>query len=182
MNSQAESVDAYLAELAPDRRECLSRVRECILKNLDSDYEEGMAYGMISYHVPHSVFPDGYHCNPEMPLPFISLGAAKNHFSLSIMGVYASEDIREKFVAEWIASGKKLDMGKACIRFKDLDGIPLDVVGNAIQNLPAQKWIALYQSVMQKPAKPAKRAKPSTRKKKTAATSARSGKKSSRSH
>lgn len=155
MQSKAATVEQYLAELPPDRREAVAAVRKVILKNLDKGYAEGMSYGMIGYSVPHSVFPAGYHCNPEQPLPFAGLASQKQHLSLYIMFLYCGcegsvdSDVLKWFKQAWAASGKKkLDMGKACIRFKKLDDIPLDVIGEAIRRMPAKKFVAEYEKAL----------------------------------
>src|SRR4051794_29973063 len=120
MQSKAATVQEYLAELPPDRREALQGVREVFLKHLDKDFEEGMAYGMIGYHVPYSVYPPGYHCPPKQPLPFAGLASQKNHMSVYLMCVYGDENQAKEFQKAWAKTGKKLDMGKSCIRFKKL--------------------------------------------------------------
>ena len=147
MQSKAETVRQYLADLPEDRREALSAVREVILKNLPKGYAEGMAYGMIGYHVPHSVYPPGYHCDPERPLPFAGLASQKNHMSLYLMCVYGMEEHEAWFREAWAKSGKKLDMGKSCVRFKKLEDVPLKVIGQAIKRVPAKKFIEYYESV-----------------------------------
>lgn len=148
MQSKATTVKAYLAELPPERRAAISAVRDVILKNLDKDYEEGMSYGMIGYYVPHRVYPPGYHCNPKLPLPFAGLASQKNHMSFYAMSVYADraeEDwVRERFAER----GKKLDMGKCCIRFKKLEDIPLDVIGEIIRRVPVVRCIEHYESAL----------------------------------
>ena len=157
MQSSASTVEAYLAELPDERRAIVAAVRDTVLANLDPAYAEGMGYGMIGWSVPHSVFPAGYHCNPKLPLPFASLASQKNHVSLYLMGLYMgntgeaeSEDV-VWFRQAWAASGKKkLDMGKACIKFKKLDDIALDVIGQAIKRMPAARYIALYQQTLAK--------------------------------
>jgi hypothetical protein len=150
------TVDQYLANLPADRREAISAIRAVILKNLDADYEEGMQYGMIGYYVPHRIYPAGYHCDPRQPLPFAILGSMKNHMALHLMPVYASAgcepgtkpgEYASWFKSAWLGSGKKLDMGKACIRFKKLDDVPLNVVGEAIRKVPASRWIRVWESL-----------------------------------
>ena len=153
MQSQALSVDAYLAELPADRRHAVQAVRSVILANLDAEIEEGMQYGVIGYFVPHRVFPAGYHADPKQPLPFAALASQKHHLSLYLMGLYCgcgegpgapeTPDARW-FRQAWAASGKKLEMGKACVRFKHLDDVPLDVIGQAIKRVTAQAFIARY--------------------------------------
>ena len=112
-----------------------------ILKNLDQDYEEGIQYGMIGYYVPHRVFPAGYHCDPRQPLPFAALGSQKNYMSLYLMCVYGDSEIAQWFREAWAKTGKKLDMGKSCVRFKKLDDLALDVIAEAIKRVPARKYI-----------------------------------------
>jgi hypothetical protein len=146
MQSKAATVEAYLAELPPDRREAISAVRQVILQNLDPDYEEGMQYGMIGYYVPHRLYPPGYHCDPRQPLGFACLGSQKNYMSLYMMPVYGDSD--DWFQKAWAKTGKKLDMGKSCIRFRKVDDLALDVVAEAIRRMPAKKWIQIYESVL----------------------------------
>jgi hypothetical protein len=148
MRSQAQTVEAYLEALPADRRACLQAVRKVILANLDKDYEEGMQYGMIGYYVPHSVFPAGYHCDPKQPLPFASLASQKNYMSLYLMCIYGDTEHTEWFKKAWAKTKKKLDMGKACVRFKKLDDLALDVIGEAIRRVPAKAYIAYVQSVV----------------------------------
>jgi hypothetical protein len=182
MQSKAKTVKQYLAELPPDRRAAIEAVREVILKNLDEDYEEGMAYGMISYHVPHRVYPPGYHCDPKQGLPFAALSSQKHHMGIGLMSLYGAGSDEKWFRAAWAKSGKKLDMGKCCVRFKKVEDVPLEVVGEAIRRVPAKAWIAYYENARatqwgrkQKPAsaKPAKAAKTAVRKVSVAKTAAK---------
>jgi hypothetical protein len=152
MQSKAATVEEYLAELPPERRAALEAVRNTILKNLDKGFQERMAYGMIGYSVPHSIYPSGYHCDPRQPLPYAGLASQKNHLSLYLMGMYCScidgkeSDLLRWFRAEWEKTGKKLDMGRACIRFKKLDDLPLDLIGEAIRRVPVKKCIDYYEA------------------------------------
>lgn len=148
MQSSAATVDEYLASLPEDRRAAISAVRKVILENLDAEYAEGMSYGMIGYFVPHSVFAPGYHCNPKDPLPFAGLASQKNHMSLYLMSLYMGPDGGEDtwFETEWAKSGKKLDKGKCCVRFKKLADLDLRIVGEAVRRIPAQRYIERYQS------------------------------------
>lgn len=148
MQSKAKTVKQYLAELPADRREALQAVRAAILKNLPKGYEEGMQYGMIGYYVPHSVYPPGYHCDPKQPLPFAGMASQKNHMSLYLMCVYSDPGHQAWFRKAWAAAGKKLDMGKACVRFKKIDDVPLKVIGEAVKRVPAKKFIEHYESVI----------------------------------
>lgn len=144
MQSKAKTVAEYLASLPADRRIALEAVRKVILKNLDRDYEEGMQYGMIGYYVPHRVFPLGYHCDPKQPVPFGGLASQKNHMSVYLMSNYADGPEEKWFKAAWAKTGKKLDMGKCCVRFKKLDDVALDVIGEAVRRTPAAKYIEVY--------------------------------------
>ncbi|MGC4087989.1 MAG: MmcQ/YjbR family DNA-binding protein [Polyangiaceae bacterium] len=110
-------VAAYLAKLPPERRRALEACRQVILQNLDGDYEEGIQYGMIGYFVPHRVFPAGYHTDPKQPLPFAALASQKQHMAVYLNCVYVSGDAEQRFRERWAKTGKKLDMGKSCIRF-----------------------------------------------------------------
>jgi hypothetical protein len=145
MSAKPQTVEQYLATVSPEQRAALQAVREVILKNLDDGYAEGIQYGMIGYFVPHSVYPNGYHCDPRQPLPFASLAARKDHMSLGLMSNYGGGKEEEWFRAAWAKTGKKLDMGKACIRFRTLDDLPLEVIGEAVRRVPAGAYIAHYE-------------------------------------
>ncbi len=141
MQSKASTVALYLAELPDERRKDLEVVRQVILKNLDKDYEEGIQYGMIGYYVPHRLYPAGYHCDPKQPLPFACLASQKNYMSLYLMCVYGESNLTRWFQQAWAETGKKLDMGKACVRFKNSEDLALDVIAEAIRRVPAQKYV-----------------------------------------
>lgn len=148
MQSKASTVAEYLASLPEDRRSAIEAVRKVILDNLIGGYTEGMSYGMIGYAVPHSIFPAGYHCDPKQPLPFAGLASQKGHMSLYLMCCYGNAEL-EKFVRDGFAkAGKKLDMGKACIRFKKLEDLALDVIGAAIRRVPVPTYVAYYQTAL----------------------------------
>ncbi len=176
MQSRAETVDLYLAELPADRREAIQAVRAVILKNLPKGYEEGMQYGMIGYYVPHSVYPPGYHCNPKEPLPFAGLASQKNYMSIYLMCVYCDAEQEAWFRDAWAKTGKKLDMGKGCVRFKNVDNLPLEVIGKTIKRIPVRKFVGNYESIIN----PATRrtAKASTRKGVARSATAKSTRKS----
>ncbi len=146
MQSKAQTVAQYLAELPEERRAAISKIRDVIRKSLPKGYEEGMQYGMIGYFVPHSIFPDGYHCDPKQPLPFASLASQKNHMALYLMCIYGSESHKAWFKEAWEKTGKKLDMGKSCVRFKELEDVPLTVVGQAIKKVSVKKYVESYQA------------------------------------
>ncbi len=149
---KAKSVADYLARLPADRRAAIDAVRAVILKNLGKGFEEGLTYGMIGYYVPHSLFPAGYHCDPTMPLPFAGLASQKNHMSLYLNCSCGDVDA-EWFQKAWAKSGKKLDMGKSCIRFKKVDDLALDVIGEAIRRQPVKRYIEQYIETLDRTAK-----------------------------
>jgi hypothetical protein len=171
MTSSAKTVDQYLAGLPPDRRTAISAVRDLILANLPGGYEEVMQYGMIGYVVPHSIYPAGYHCDPSEPLSYAMLGSQKNHMAIYLCPVYGHKETESWFRKAYEATGKKLDMGKSCVRFKKLEQLPLEVIGQVIARTPVDKYIAGIEQVLnRRPGKPAKSArakaaKPSNRKK-----------------
>jgi len=148
MQSTATTVEQYLSELTEDRRKALDAVRQVVLKNLDKDFEEGMQYGMIGYYVPHRVYPAGYHCDPKQPLPFAALASQKNYMSLYLMCVYGDTDHSKWFREAWAKTGRKLDMGKACVRFKKLEDLALDVIAEAIKRVPARKYIEFCEAAI----------------------------------
>jgi len=157
MQSRATTVAEYLRSLPEDRRSAISAVREVILKNLDASYDEGIQYGMIGYYVPHRVYPKGYYCDPRQPLPFAALASQKNYMSLYLMSVYcgcADNDPANRharwFREAWTKSGKKLDMGKACIRFRKIDDLPLDVIAEAVRRVPAAMYIGFCEASLEK--------------------------------
>lgn len=146
MQSKATSPEQYISELPDDRKEVIRKLRQTILKNIPSGFEEQMSYGMLGYIVPHSIYPDGYHCSPELPLPFINLASQKNFVALYHSGIYASKELLDWFVAEYPKYVKtKLDMGKSCIRFKKLETIPFELIGELCTKMTVDEWIALYE-------------------------------------
>lgn len=146
MQSKATTVKQYLESLPAARREAVGAVRDTILDNLPKGYEERMQYGMIGYCVPHSIYPAGYHCDPQQPLPFAGLASQKNSMSLYLMCIYGDPDHAAWFREAWTSTGRKLDMGKSCVRFKKLEDVPLDVVGKAVKRVPVKKYLAFYES------------------------------------
>ena len=148
MQSKATTVEQYLAELPADRREAIEAVRRVILANLDGGFQEGMQYGMIGYFVPHSIYPSGYHCDPKQPLPFTCLASQKNYMSLYLGCVYGNSALAKWFQNAWAKTGKKLDMGKSCIRFKKLEDMALDVIGQVIARVTVKNYIAYYEAAI----------------------------------
>ena len=158
MTSKARTVSEYLQALPAERRTAISAVRDVILANLPTGYQEVMQYGMIGYVVPHSIYPAGYHCKPSEPLPYAALGSQKNHMALHLCTVYGHKETQSWFRKAYDATGKKLDMGKACVRFKNLEQLPLDVIGQLIARTPVKKYVAYLEGVLSQPStKSAKR-------------------------
>ena len=164
MQSKAKTVSEYLKELPQDRRKAISAVRDVMRKNMPNGFEEGMQYGMIGYYVPHSRYPDGYHCDPKQPLPYAHLASQKNYMSIYLMCVYGNEEDHAWFVDAWEATGKKLDMGKSCVRFKSLDDVPLEVVGKAVKRTTVKKFIDFYESAIKQGSKRPAKKKTATKK------------------
>lgn len=147
MKIAANNIEEYLENIPEDRKEAISRLRQTILDNLPEGFEEKIGYGMPSYVVPHSKYPDGYHCDPKLPLPFLSFASQKNFVALYHMGMYADKEIYNWFVAEYPKHCKtKLDMGKSCVRFKKPDQIPFELIGELLQKMTPQQWIDLYEA------------------------------------
>ena len=151
MQSKAKTPEQYLSELPEDRKEPVKLLRQQILDNLPKGVEERMSYGMLGYVIPHSVYPDGYHCTPENPLPFMNLASQKNFVAVYSMVLYAKKDLLDWFVSEYSKRCKyKLDMGKSCIRFKRMHDIPYDLIGELTSKVSTEEWIALYESLYKK--------------------------------
>lgn len=137
----------YVNELPEDRREVFEAIRATINKNIDKKFEAGMQYGMPAWYVPHALYPEGYHCDPKQPLPFASMANQKGHIGLYLFCVYQDPAVHDWFVAAWKASGKKLDMGKACVRVKKLDDVPLEVLGQLFKKVKAKDFISTYDAI-----------------------------------
>jgi len=147
MQSKAATVDAYLAELPEERQKALSKLRKLIKKNLPKGFKEQMSYGMMGYVVPHSKYPAGYHCKPEDPLPFLNVASQKNFIYIYHMGLYGSPELMKWFTtAHAKASPKKLDMGKSCIRYKNPDDIPYELIGELVSKITPDQWIQAYEA------------------------------------
>jgi hypothetical protein len=140
------SVKAYIDALPEERRKAIRKVRAAVNKGLPKGYKEGIQYGMIGWFVPHSVFPAGYHCDPKQPLPFAGLASRKNYMSLYLMCVYGSEKHRTWFESAWKKAGKRLSMGKSCVRFKKIEDVPLEVITESVARVPAADFIAAYEA------------------------------------
>lgn len=151
MQSKAQNVEDYINELPEDRKTPMNKLRETILANIPKGFMEEMSYGMIGYVVPHTLYPNGYHCNPKLPLPFINIASQKNFIALYHTGIYANPELLKWFTDEFPKhSSQKLDMGKSCIRFKKMDHIPFDLIAELVQKMSVAEWIAIYESQMKK--------------------------------
>ena len=151
MKYQATTPEEYISQVPDDRKNVLHKLRSVIKENLSEGFEEGINYGMIGYYVPHSIYPDGYHCDPELPLPFMSIASQKNSINLYHSGIYADKTLYEWFVAEYPKyTSRKLDMGKSCIRFKKMDEIPYTLIGELCTKMSAKQWIDLYERNIKK--------------------------------
>lgn len=146
MKIEAKTVAQYLGKLPDDRREVIEEIRLVIRENIDEPFAEGIQYGMIGYFLPHSAYPAGYHVDPSEPLPFASIASQKNHIGLYLFCVYMNDEIQAWFRDAWTASGRKLDMGKSCVRVKKLEDVPLDVVGALFRKVSATDFIASYEA------------------------------------
>jgi uncharacterized protein YdhG (YjbR/CyaY superfamily) len=150
MQSKATTPEAYITELPMERKEAVSKLRSVINKNLPKGFKEGMTYGMIGYYIPHSMYPAGYHCDPKQPLPFISLASQKNYVSVYHMGV-GNNDLGKWFTREYEKLNiGKLDMGKCCIRFKNMDKIPYKLIGELSSKITPKEWIAIYEKAIKR--------------------------------
>lgn len=152
MQSQSKTVEGYIKEVPSERLEAFTTLRNTVLKNIPKGFEECMGYGMIGYVVPHNIYPAGYHCDPKIPLPFVSIASQKNFIALYHMGIYANPQLLEWFVAEYPKHCKtKLDMGKGCIRFKKPDDIPFKLIGELLKKISVKEWIARYEEALKAP-------------------------------
>lgn len=151
MRIEANTPKEYIANCPEERKDALNQLREVIKNNLPEGFSEQMSYGMVGYVVPHSTYPDGYHCNPQLPLPFLSFASQKNFIGLYHMGIYAKPDLLKWFQDEWSKRNLgKLDMGKSCIRFKKVEKIPFDLIGELLTKMTPQGWIEVYEAAYKK--------------------------------
>jgi len=151
MQSTAKTPDEYIASLPEDRKEVIAKLRTIFLEKLPEGFAERMGYGMMGYDVPHSIYPNGYHCDPKQPLPFLAMASQKNFIAVYHMGIYANKEIYDWFVAEYPKHCKtKLDMGKSCIRFKKMNDIPYELLGELATKMTVQDWITTYETAFKK--------------------------------
>ena len=143
--------DEYVASLPEDRKEPVQAIRTAVNKNLPKGFKEVISYGTISYVVPHEKYPEGYHCNPSQPLPFVSIASQKNFIALYHMGMYGMPELLKWFQAEFPKhSKKKLDMGKSCVRFKKPEDIPFELIGQLMKKVTVDDWVSFYTSVIKR--------------------------------
>lgn len=151
MKIEAKDLDDYISKCPEDRKDAMQKLSDSVRNNLDAKFEEAMSYGMPGWVVPHSIYPNGYHCKPAEPLPFMSMASQKNFIAFYHMGLYANEDLMKWFVSEYPKHcSKKLDMGKSCIRFKKVEDIPYDLIGELVSKMTADEWISLYEEKIKK--------------------------------
>ncbi len=151
MQSKAATPQEYIDSLPEDRKNAIQELRKVILANLPKGFKEGMGYGMLGYVVPHTLYPAGYHCDPKLPLPFISVASQKNFIAVYHMGVYSDPKLLKWFTDEFTKHSKtKLDMGKSCIRFKKPEQIPFKLIGELASKMTTQQWIDRYESLYKK--------------------------------
>ncbi len=151
MQSKATTADEYISQLPDDRKEAITQLRNEINSNIPEGFKEVMSYGMIGWVVPHSIYPDGYHCDPKLPLPFINIASQKNHIAVYHMGVYSDKNLMDWFTSEYANQSKvKLDMGKSCIRFKKPQNITYELIGELAEKMTVQQWIDTYESLYKK--------------------------------
>lgn len=151
MQYQADTPNEYIEQIPEERKAPINKIRSIINKNLPKGFEEGILYKMLGWYVPHSKYPDGYHCDPKTPLPFMNLASQKNFIALYHSGIYAKKELYDWFVSEYPKHCKrKLDMGKSCVRFKYMDDIPYDLIEELCQKMTADEWIEIYESAVKR--------------------------------
>ncbi len=147
MQYKAKTPDEYIEAIPEERKEVMSMLRKVIKDNLPEGFSEEISYGMIGYVVPHSLYPNGYHCDPKLPLPFMNIASQKNFIAVYHSGIYANPELMNWFVGEYPKYVKtKLDMGKSCIRFKKINQIPMELIAELSTKMTPQEWIAMYES------------------------------------
>jgi hypothetical protein len=145
------TVKDYIKSVSEDRKPYFNKLQQTILDHIPAGFEECSLYGMIGYAVPLSIYPDGYHCRKDEPLPFVNLASQKNFIALYHMGIYANKDIHDWFVEQYPKHCKyKLDMGKSCVRFKKMDDIPFELIAQLMQKYSVDDWIKTYEKAFKK--------------------------------
>ena len=151
MKYTATSPDDYVSQLPEERAIVISKLRSLIQENIPEGFTEEMSYGMIGYIVPHSLYSEGYHCDPSLPLPFINIASQKNFIAFYHMGMYVDKNLYDWFVTEYPKHcSRKLDMGKSCIRFKKTDDIPYELLAKLVRKMTVLDWVSLYEEKFKK--------------------------------
>ena len=151
MQLPADNPDHYVTRIPEERQAIFNELRIIIKTNMPPELQECISYGKVGYVVPKSIYPAGYHCSPELPLPFVNLASQKNNISFYHMGLYANEDLMLWFKEEYAKRSKyKLDMGKSCVRFKRMDDIPVELIGELMGKMSTQEWVTTYERVYKK--------------------------------
>jgi len=146
MKIKANSISEYLENIPEDRKAVMQKLISTISENLPNGFTEQLGYGMPAWVVPHSLYPDGYHCSPELPLPFMNVASQKNFIAIYHMGIYANDELMKWFVSEYPKHcSRKLDMGKSCIRFKNIEEIPFELIAELCKKMSPKDWIELYE-------------------------------------
>lgn len=147
MESHSKAIQEYLDTLPEDRKSAMNQLRKVIQENLPEGFSEDMSYGMPGYVVPFELYPAGYHCDTQLPLPFVQMASQKNFIAIYHMGIYANPKLLEWFTSEYPKHSKaKLDMGKSCIRFKKPENIPFELIGELMKKMTVKDWIGTYES------------------------------------
>ena len=151
MQIEANSPEEYISKIPKDRIPYFKKLRQTILDAIPEGFEEQMSYGMIGFVVPKNIYPAGYHCNTNLPLPFAHIASQKNFIALYHSGIYANKDIHDWFVNEYPKHCKrKLNMGKSCIRFKYADEIPFELIAELLKKISVQDWISIYETTIKR--------------------------------
>ena len=151
MKNEFSSVKEYIDSLPEERKKVIKKLRKTVKDNIPKGFKETISYDMIGYVVPHKLYPEGYHCTPELPLPFINIASQKSHIGLYHLGIYSDKKILQWFTKEYANKSKyKLDMEKSCIRFKKLDHIPFELIGELVKKISVEDWIKIYETNIKK--------------------------------
>ena len=151
MKIKANNILEYKKNVPEDKKDVFDKLMKTVRENIPKGFSEELSYGIPAWVVPHSLYPKGYHCSPELPLPFVSIASQKNFIALYHMGIYATPELLDWFVKEYTKHSKrKLDMGKSCIRFKKMDDIPFDLIGELMQKMSPKDWIGKYEGALQR--------------------------------
>jgi hypothetical protein len=149
MQTSEQEISSYIKGLSEDRQEAITKLRAIIIDNLPEGFQEAYSYKMIGYVVPHNIYPNGYHCDTALPLPFINIASQKNFIAIYHMGIYSDNSLLEWFKEEYPKHcSTKLDMGKSCIRFKNMNNIPFKLIGELASKLNVEQWISLYEKAI----------------------------------